>query len=158
MGCAKPDEPADCQVWAGYEGIPQAGTPAMPTLSAERAHSGQFSVRVDQQNVYGHPVDLSWEQLGKPDQLRVKGWTWMPNLSTRAALVLTVVRPGQTAAIDWQSLNLRQVVRRPNQWVPVVKTFNLPAGLQPTDRVIIYLWQAFPGEAVFLDDLCLTKL
>lgn len=81
---------------------------------------------------------------------------WLPHGSVRAALVVEVQRNGKT--VYYRMLPIQEVVKRYKQWQMVHQTHSLPANMQDTDQVKIYVWQWAYHYKFYFDDLFVEKL
>lgn len=128
-----------------------------PWLTYAKSHSGHFACLVDAQSEFGISYTTHWQDLGKPQRLRLRTWTWLPNAHLKIALVLQVKR-GENV-LFWEVLPLNEVVRRYQQWEKAERDFVLPSDLQPDDEVKLFTWQSNPThESVYLDDISLEMI
>ena len=122
------------------------------------AHSGQYALRVDRD----HEFSLTYEMpLGRLSHTPIKvvhleARVFMVNYKATANIGLQIMEPDGLHQVHGDDLKLREVVNTFSKWVKVNKDFALPAGLQPEQRLRVYLWRADAREEVLLDDVKLS--
>ena len=134
--------------------------PAVP-LTAERAHSGRYSIKVDKDAEYslGYSNPLGKVSPTKIKKLTINAWALRTGSEAKAVIVVEITNPANpTAKPYWQSMDMYQQVKTFNTWTKVTKDFELPATILPTSQLRVYMWRAgAPGQATFLDDFEITK-
>lgn len=169
VGCAPP-APQQVLLATGFEQPAPATSPlvaGMPPAvpSAEQAHSGQYSAKIDANNRNAMLCGSTWQALGRPHHVRLRFWAWLPNGKTNAGVLeVTAQRPAPapTAAatrLHVQRLPLDQVVRRHRQWTLTTLHVSLPHSLYDSDEVSVSLWglDIRPGSAIYIDDVSLEN-
>lgn len=130
--------------------------PAEAFLTTEQAHSGRYALRVPAGKEYGGGYRARLQDICAfvPTRLRLQSWVYLPSGRTRAThLVVQVLCHGRRPDI-WQSLQVDLVVQRYQKWERVFKAIRLPAGLEPSDELQLYVWHVDPtGEPTYFDDL-----
>ena len=147
----------------GFEGAAPAGSPN-GLYSQEQAHSWARSMKVGQEAEYGQLSTSTWGELGRPHHIRLRLWAWLPiAASNRATVEVVVRRPGVAgeapASLGSHTLNLCEVVRLYQQWVPSTYFVSLPRDLRPTDEVVVFIWVR-PGidTPIYVDDFSIENL
>ena len=142
---------ADFDTLAGW--LPE---PQNATLSREKAHSGQYSLKVDGV----HEYSLGYRQaLGQLRNIRVKkitvsAWAFVPSTDANASLVVAVTNPANPAEkpLLWEGIDLG-ASKTYGKWTEIKKTIALPDGVLPTSALGLYLWRTGGNKPVYLDDL-----
>jgi uncharacterized lipoprotein len=134
--------------------------PANPSLTTAKAHSGRYSVKVDN----GVEYSVSYiSPLGKVSptrlqKLEVSAWVLPTGKESNANLVVEVKNPANDAQkIFWESLETGKEAKEANKWTEVKKTFTLPANVEPTHELRVYLWRAGATQPLFLDDITISR-
>ena len=160
-GCAGSGNGAADKVLSQNDFESMAGwAPATPSLTTERAHSGRYAMKVGEGLEFGANFSSPLVQVSptRLQKLRVSAWALLTNLDTEAQLVVEVKNPADDSQkIFWESFTLNSKVKSVNSWTKVGKTFTLPATLNPTDELRVYLWRGASPAAVYLDDVELTR-
>ncbi|UOR04738.1 carbohydrate binding domain-containing protein [Hymenobacter aerilatus] len=118
--------------------------PATSSLTKERAHSGQWSIKTDQQNEYSLTYTNTLETLsaGRFSKVRLSGWVYLTQLSN-VTLSLKVVRSAEDdTVLFFEQIDLAELVTSPNQWVKVSKEVTLPADITSDNQLLFYMWRA----------------
>jgi hypothetical protein len=130
--------------------------PLPPFLSTAQAHSGRYSYYVADGAEYVAPYHTT---LGRcafvPSRLRLRGWVYLTSGLIRSTKLVVEIRCHDRRPNIWRALNIDAVVRRYQMWEPITKTIHLPADLDPTDEVLVYVWCPERGAAKYFDDLTL---
>jgi hypothetical protein len=137
------------------------GSAATPSLNRERAHSGDYSVKV------GHDIEYSLgykNQLGllspiRLHKIKIHCWVFLTNSKTAVALVTDVSNPDSAKSLVHDSYDLAKATRpkRYHQWVEVEYTIDLPKTVTYNSQLVVYLWRADSPEPAYLDDLQILK-
>lgn len=130
-----------------------------PSLTRERAHSGQYAIKTDRDLEYSLTyIDL----LGRlsPTRLtkiKVAAWAYSTKPS-EAQLTVQLKRSLEDGTTTYnETINLGQAIKRAAEWTPVSKVFTLPADVSAANQLRIFLWRANAPEPVYLDDLVVTR-
>lgn len=131
------------------------------TLTHAQAHSGRTALMVDSTHEYSlkYANPLGRFQLQLPTRLRVSAWVLLPNAQAAATLVTSVTNPAPPDArpLVWAGLKLHETVHDYGKWTQVSQVVTLPVGLQGTNTFSIYLWRNAYNQAIYLDDLKVTR-
>ena len=133
--------------------------PAAP-LTTEKAHSGKYSVMVGNGAEFGlgYGNTLGKMSATKISKLTVSGWALRTGLQAKGVIVVAITNPANPAeSVFWQALDIHEQVKTYNTWTKVSKEFTLPATIQPTYQIKVYLWLAGSTQPTFLDDVEITK-
>ncbi|GAC1375803.1 MAG: hypothetical protein NVS3B25_16580 [Hymenobacter sp.] len=161
-GCAQSGDPAvngTLVTRNDFENVLGWGGNAEASISAERAHSGKYAVRVGPQNEFGYTYI---QTLGKMSTARTKAvtvsaWVWVPGAQAASSLVLAVARsPEINTPVYYGRISLPTAVKKFKDWQLVSQTFTLPDSVQATNQLKCYLWRAGATENVYADDLTLS--
>jgi hypothetical protein len=129
-----------------------------PTLTKEKAHSGRYSIKIDPTNEYSYGFDNLLGKIAskKPKGLKVEAWAFVPSKQAGSAkLVVHITKPTSGQQVIWEGIPLENVENF-KEWTEVSKEIKLPANVEVSDRIQIYLWKAGATEAVYIDDLKLS--
>jgi hypothetical protein len=123
-----------------------------PSLTNEKAHTGQYAIKVDQATEFSLTylnklVRLSPQRF---DKVRLTGWGFL-TAPGAASVVFQITGPDQST-VFYDKIDITEV----DAWQRVSKVMTLPAVLNPTDQVRIYLWRAEAKAPVYLDDVKLS--
>ena len=147
--------PANRIIFNNFENL--AGwIPATPTLTSEKAHSGRFAVKVDQDNEFGtgYRSDLGSISPTRIKTLTLKVWALRTGADAKAAVVVTIVDSGDAdKQVFWQALDLSEEVKTYNRWTAASKTFVLPENVTAAHKLQVYLWRNGGSQPVYIDDL-----
>ena len=131
-----------------------------PTLTKEKAHSGQYSIKVDGNSEYslGFSSTLGALRDVRVKRIKVTGWVLVPSAQASALLVThggDAVPNGKP--LVWEGLDVVKAVEgKYNQWVEVSKVVDIPDAASATTGLGIYLWRSGGNQPVYLDDLTVT--
>ncbi|MBD2766889.1 carbohydrate binding domain-containing protein [Hymenobacter sp. BT664] len=130
------------------------------SLTKERAHSGQFSIRVGPDVEYsnGYSNELSKLSLIKLNKIRVQGWVYLLPGSSPATLVIEVMNPGEEKHLLWEGVELAKATQERNHWAKIEKVITLPPDIKPTNRLRVYLWSAGSQTPAYIDDLQIIRV
>jgi hypothetical protein len=161
-GESKTEIPANMLVHNDYESVDgwllDAGKP-IPSLTKDRAHSGRFSIRVDQANEYslGYTNQLGRISTSKLKKIKVHAWINVPNNRAGAALVVQVEGDGGKS-LFWEGISLTDATKDYNKWTEMTKVLTLPDNLAYNNLLKVYLWRSGSNQPVYLDDLEITSV
>jgi hypothetical protein len=130
-----------------------------PSLTREKAHSGKYAIKVDNDIEYS----LTYRnQLGnlsptKLQKLRLTAYAYLTNPQSPVALTLQVVKSAQDGAgIFVQGIELGKEVKAANEWTKVSQVITLPQDVTAVNELRVYLWRAGATEPVYVDDVELS--
>lgn len=129
-------------------------------VTTEKAHSGHYSIKVDKTAEFslGYANILNKVSATKINKIALSAWALRTSNDAKAVLVVEVINPAEPAQkIFWESMDLHEQVKTFNTWTKVSKEFTLPATIQPTYRLRVYMWLAGATQPTFLDDVEITK-
>jgi hypothetical protein len=158
-GCHGADYKTECLLlhsdFEQYEGWV---SPLPVVLSAEQAHSGRYSEHLGPGVVYGpaHQAVLGNCDF-MPGRLHLSAWAYLPNGRVRSTNLIVEVNCHGRRPNIWLGLELEQVVKRYQKWEYVQKYIRLPADMDASDEIRVYLWHPeSDGDNLWLDDIQLT--
>ncbi|HEX8425817.1 carbohydrate binding domain-containing protein [Hymenobacter sp.] len=156
------DKPANQLTHTDFESIDGwLGDNTSNSLTKEKAHSGQYSIKVDPAIEYsiGYNNLLGKLSASKLRKIKVSAWVYLPKGSSDAVLVTQVVDPANaTKPILWDGLRLADQVKTNDKWVNVEKEIALPDNVSYANRFNIYLWRTSSPGTAFIDDLSVEKV
>ncbi|UOQ98179.1 hypothetical protein MUN81_01490 [Hymenobacter sp. 5317J-9] len=132
---------------------------APPSLTPDKAHTGKYSVRVDDSNQYSltYHSELGLLCHHKPRRFTLSAWVWVPSVKDDAELIFSLSNPGQPDPVLHKSLYLTD--SGPFEaWKFVSRDFDLPPSISTKSVLAIYLWKGRAQEPVYADDIRLTEL
>lgn len=135
--------------------------PATPSLTTAKAHSGRYSIKVDSGVEYGmsYITPLSKASPSRLQKLEVSAWAMLTGKEGNANLVVEVKNPADDSQkIFWESLEIGKESKSLNKWQEVRKIFTLPANVEPTHELRVYLWRAGATQPVYLDDVTIARV
>ncbi|HEX8657841.1 MAG TPA: hypothetical protein VF690_09920 [Hymenobacter sp.] len=136
-----------------------ADSPALATLTRDKAHSGVYSTMVSAGHDYGIGYNNTLSRLSPewPAKLRVGAWVLVPNEQAAAMLVTEIKRPTDNGpGLLWKGLDLAANSKGYTKWQYVEQVITLPTTAKPTDRLLVYVWRANSKDPVYLDDLTIS--
>jgi hypothetical protein len=132
----------------------------LPSLSAKRAHSGRFALRVDSAQEYSSSYRMRLGQLFavRPRKLRIRAWAWVPRYEDVATLVVAISAPDDpNRLVYYQAVPLADGGPF-QQWKPIVHDVNVPGEVGFNSQINLYLWRVGATQPVYLDDLSLAEI
>ncbi len=129
------------------------------SVTTDRAHSGQYAVRVGPQNEFGYTYvrTLGNMSASKIRTITVSAWVWVPEMRAPSQIVLDITRsPEVSTPVFSSTINLPVTVKRAKTWQQVSKTFTLPDSVRSTNQLKCYLWRCGTNENVYADDITLS--
>ena len=128
------------------------------TLTREKAHSGNYALKVDGTHEYslGYTAPLGNLSGTRIKKIKVSAWAFLV-AGANASLVVTVGNPATPAEkpLMWEGLPLEKSAS-PGKWVEISKVITLPKNILPTYTLGLYLWRTAGTQPVYLDDLRVT--
>lgn len=155
-GASKPENQLmanDFESMAGW-------VPESPSLTHDKAHSGQYSIKTDNAIEYSMAYKnlLGTISPTKLTKLRLTGYVYVTKPNSPAMLTVQLVRSLQDEAnVFNQAIDLGKEVKKAGEWTKVSQVFTLPAEVAPTNHLRVYLWRAGSADPVYVDDLELTR-
>jgi hypothetical protein len=129
-----------------------------PSLTREKAHSGQYSIKIQKGIVFSLTYKNLLGKLSstKIKRVHVKAYVLMSK-PAGASLAVQLMKTAADGADFNEGISLGDFVKKPNVWVKVEKSFDLPAAASPTNQMRVYMWGDTGDSIVYLDDLEVTK-
>ncbi|MBJ6107447.1 carbohydrate binding domain-containing protein [Hymenobacter sp. BT523] len=156
-GCASPSTPENQLLGNDFESLDGWGTES-PSLTREKAHSGQYSIKIQK----GIEYSLTYKNLlaklspEKITKIRVSGYVYITK-PTDAKLAVQLMKTAADGTEFNEGINLGEAVKKVGEWTKVEKEFTLPADAAPSNQLRVYMWGAGNDDTVYLDDLQVTK-
>ncbi|MGI4735114.1 MAG: hypothetical protein ACRYG7_08045 [Janthinobacterium lividum] len=129
-------------------------------LTQEKAHSGQYSIKVDQEHEYSLGYNYLLGQLS-PTRIRgvrVEAWVYAPDHNPSAQIRVALNNAVGGATIMNDGIEFGAQVKDFGKWVKVSKEISFPPTANYTSQLVIYLWRGGSSSKAFMDDIQLTAL
>ncbi len=134
--------------------------PASPSLTKERAHSGQYSLKVDKGQEFSLTYSAALGQLSSSRirSIRVDAWVYLTNKDAKArwGVITKEVAGGKDLSSD--GFDLQSQVKEFGKWTKVSQEFKLPAEATYTSQLVMFMWGPGLNVPVFVDDMQVTAL
>ena len=158
--CSKEDKVKGTLVTRNdFEGTLGWGGNVDPTITTEKAHSGQYSVKVGPQNEYGYTYAQTLGKMSpsKTKIVTISAWIWMPNSKSESSLALQVNRSiYANNQVYYGGINLTKAVTKYKSWQHVSESFTLPDSVKSDNYLKCYLWRAATNETTYADDITIS--
>lgn len=131
-----------------------------PTLTAEKAHTGKYSVRVDAHNQYSATYRAELGALcpsHRPRRFTLSAWVWVPSVDDDAQLILSITNPDNPEPVFRKALFVTDSGPF-GAWKRVSRSLDLPSTTTSKSQLAITLWKSNANAPVYADDLQLTEL
>lgn len=138
------------------------GAPANPSLTKDKAHSGDYSVKVAPGIDYslGYNDQLGHLSAARVAKIRLHGWVFLPNDKAGVVLVTEVGNPGEPKPLNWDGLDLLKEAKDKsslNQWLEIDHTVDIAPAANYLSVMKVYLWRSSSSQPAYLDDLQILK-
>ncbi len=148
----------DFEAMEGWNG----DAPTPPSLTREKAHSGNYAMRVgpDVEYASGYIGALGKLSPTRLSKVQVKAWVYVPGGEPAAALITQVMDPATPGAppLLWDGLPLSKSVSKRSEWVQIEKTLTLPATVNPNCKLYVYLWRGTSPAVAYIDDMQILRV
>jgi hypothetical protein len=160
-GCRHPEPTPPAGFISGndFEGL-DGWVPVGPAVTAEQAHTGRYSTKVDSGTEYSlsYTNTLGKIGLGPGQTLKVTGWGFLTGGQANASVVVQVVNPAnEQEKVFWEALPLVEQVKIYHRWSPIKRSFRMPDNIKPEYQLRVYLWRQQATQPAYLDDIILAK-
>lgn len=144
---------------ADFESLAGWGGPEAPSLTRERAHSGQYSIKTDKDLEYSltYLSPLGRLRMQPAAKIKVSAWVFASQPGSAQLTVQLTRSVEDNTVIFSEFINLGEAVKKQFQWTPVSQVFTLPADVSAANQLRIYVWRTSAPEPVYLDDLVVTN-
>lgn len=135
------------------------GATPNPSLTDEKAHSGRYSIKVDDSIAYslGFASTLGALHDTRVKRIKVTAWVFVPNAQGAALLVTHAGDAPNVKPLLWDGFDVTKAVAGSyGRWVEISKVMELPAGVTAATSIGFYLWRTGGHQPVYLDDLTVT--
>ena len=139
-----------------FENVQGWGGANEASVTAEKAHSGRYSVMTKPGLDFGYTYANTMGQMtgGKPKKITVSGWAWVPDKDANAAIVLDIKHSATNGnQVYYAGMELASTVKKFNEWQEVSKTFVLPDSIASSNVLKVYMWRGSSPRPVYLDDV-----
>jgi len=133
--------------------------PDRASLTRDKAHSGTYSIKVEQ----GRDFSLNYlASLGQLSGTRFRGvrfdaWVYLTDKNSTAQVALVTKETLDGKDLDKVYFDYSSV-KEYGKWVQVSKEVIFPAGTNFNSAFLFYLWRAGATTPAYLDDVQLTAL
>lgn len=136
--------------------------PQNPTLTSEKAHSGKYSIKVDNTYEYSLTYATALGRLhnSRIKQIKIEAWVFVPSPKTPVVLVTAINQADVKAKpLVWEALDLNEAVKgQYGKWVKVTKDITVPAEATFNSSLSLYLWRnGGVSGPTFLDDIVIRR-
>lgn len=129
-------------------------------LTRDKAHSGNYSIKVDQDHEYSMGYNYLLGQLSatRIRGVRLDAWAYAPdkNMNAQLRLALNDAVGGKPIMVD--GIAYSEQVKDPNKWVKISKEFIFPPNANYSNQLVVYLWRGGGSGRAYVDDVQLTAL
>jgi hypothetical protein len=134
-------------------------TSGTESLSREQAHSGKYSVKIGPDVEFGTGYNMQLNKMmdHKPHKLRMSGWAFMTDAKSAARLGFQVV-DAQGKEVFGDGIDYSEAVKTPGKWVEIQKEVTLPATVNGTNQLRVFLYRANASSPAFIDDLRISEV
>jgi hypothetical protein len=133
--------------------------PETTALTRDKAHSGNYSVKVDQEHEYSMGYNCLLGQL-TPTRIRgvrLEAWGYTPdNMNAQLRLALNDAVGGKTFMLE--GIEYGEQVKTTNKWVKISKEFIFPPNANYSSQLVVYLWRGGGNGPAYFDDVQVTAL
>jgi len=128
-------------------------TSTYQTKKSDHAHSGERVAYVDAATVYSLGYLKSLGNLGKQkvDSIVFSYWAYCNTTAIKAQTVLSIDKADNSKNSYWTSSPVEAKLTETNKWIRISETFKLPANLDATNVLKLYVWNN-SKEEMLLDD------
>jgi len=130
----------------------------MAALDRGRAHSGQFALKVDNNQEFSLTFNMPLAQASprKFKRVLLEAWAYMPSERSTGMLNIQIIEPttGQQTFND--GIRLAEVDKVYKKWIPISKEMTLPDDMNATQYIRLFLWRADATDLVLIDDVKLS--
>jgi hypothetical protein len=136
------------------------GTAPQPSLTKEKAHTGQYALKVDGATPYSLNYNNTLGQMSEVrlTKLKVSAWVLVPNAESRAVLVTHIGdAPPATKALLWDGFDVVRASKKYGEWVHVSRVLAVPAEATADTNIGLYLWCNQGTGATYIDDVIISE-
>lgn len=132
--------------------------PDMNAVTREQAHSGKYSVVVNggKEFAMGYALPIGKATARRPHTIKIKAWAFMTDAKSTARLGVLVREPGTNKEIYGDGIDFKGAVQDPKKWVEISKNIVLPATINSSQELCVFLWRGNAESPAYLDDLSIT--
>ena len=143
-----------------FEGLEGWGPTPQPPLSIEKAHTGRYSVRVDNDHPYSITLhtDLGPLSTPRPRRFTFSAWVWVPSVRDDATLTLAIDNPSADPKTVFAKNIFVNDTGPYNCWKKVSRSFDLTGDFHADSKLVLYLNHSQAVDPVFSDDWEVTEL
>lgn len=123
------------------------------------AHSGEYSLRVDQTHVFspGYTAMLGKLSATRLEKIKLEAWVYATDENSKAKLEFVVKDPANNQELLHDQTKLDEV-KDFGKWVQVTKEINLPTTATYSSQIVIYVSRAEATTPAYVDDIRLTAI
>ena len=116
-------------------------------------HTGVYCSKIDTVNRFSYGFTRMFKNIDStflPTRVEIHFWTLFKKTGVTTNLVVSV--DNSVKNIYWAGLDLKDNVKKADEWQYITAAYSLPAEIKPDDRISIYVWN--PNDNVcYIDDL-----
>jgi hypothetical protein len=129
-------------------------------LTKDQAHSGQYSLKVDQAHEYssGYSYLLGLLSPTRIRGVRAEAWAYAPEHDCKAQLRVALNDAVGGNPIMVESIEYSSQVKSAGKWVKVSKDIIFPPTANYSSQLVVYLWRGDDHSKAYVDDVQLTAL
>jgi len=145
----------DFESMAGWMGP----TPS-PSLTTEKAHSGKYALKVDGNTEFslGYNNMLGMMSKARISKIKIEAWVFSPSAEAGALLVTTISDGvADHKPMLWDGFDVVKASDKHNEWVQVSKVIDVPASVNYSSHLGLYLWRNKGTLPTYIDDITITE-
>ncbi|UOQ66034.1 hypothetical protein [Hymenobacter volaticus] len=134
--------------------------PDMSVLANDKAHSGKYSLKVDQTREFalGYSTVLGELSNTRLRGIKLDAWVYLADKDATAKLAFIIKDAAGSQEILGDRIDLVEQAKEYGKWVKISKKINFPVSANYTSQLVIYLWRAGATKPAYIDDIQLTAL
>ncbi len=153
--CSSPEtKPTISPITMAYNNTePDDWNNAYATKPTDNAHSGKTVAYVDSAVEFSLGYSKSMANISKTpiDSVVFSYWVFMKDNKAKAKTVLSIDKADKSKNLFWAGYLIDEKVKEYNKWMQVTESFKLPANMDPTSVLKLYVWNN-SKEEILLDD------
>ena len=121
--------------------------------SGQLSRSGNYSLKVTPDKEFNGQFSKTLSEFGEriPEKVHIRFWFYSPfTVQSKAILVCSIEKDDKS--ILWQDELVDRHHPAPRAWTMIEKTFLIPEGINPDNKISIYIWNP-RGRVFFIDDM-----
>ncbi|MEI6764863.1 MAG: hypothetical protein WCM76_04420 [Bacteroidota bacterium] len=122
------------------------------TVISGFGHTGSRCSKIDTTNRFSYGPCQTFKNIDStflPTRVNINFWTLFKKTGITTNLVISIDNNGKN--IFWAGLDLKDQVKKADEWTNINAAYTLPADIKPDDRISIYVWNP-NNNIAFVDD------